>query len=99
MSVELELDDGSKVLVEPIHVKGITEAGVSGKVSKKVDEILSIIPNISSSILDAVYKMDKKPSSLSTEFGIGISAGGNIILTSVNAEAHFKVKLEWEFKK
>ncbi len=97
--IELELKDGKKIFIEPVDSKGITEAGARDKIKDKVDDILSIIPSIASSFIDAVDKMGKKPSSLSTEFGISIAAEGGIIIAKVSGEANFKVSLAWEFKK
>lgn len=96
--IELELKDGNKIFIEPI-THGIREAGIREKLTDKMDDILSVIPSIASSFVDAVNKMENQPSSLSTEFGISISGEGGIIIAKVNAEAHFKVRLVWEFKK
>jgi hypothetical protein len=73
--------------------------GINDKVTKKFDELMKVIHPITETIVNSVDHLGKRPQSLSAEFGLSITAEGNIFVVKASGEASLKVTFNWSYDK
>jgi hypothetical protein len=79
-----------------VETRGLVEAGDLGGREKSIDKLLGVIEPVSESILNAVHGLgERTPDSVSAEFGLSFTAGGNICFVKASGEASLKVTLTW----
>jgi len=109
--IEMQYDDGSKVLVGvdvPADPDEIRQVGVlnffKGKpesVDKNFNALSDMILRYSKPIVASFEQLgsEKVPLQKATaEFGLSFTGTGNIYLVEASAEASIKVSLEWSLK-
>jgi hypothetical protein len=74
---------------------GVVQAG-GGKIS--FEAMLGRIKPFCESIIDTFEELTKKPDSASAEFGLRVSAEGNLFIVKASGEATLKVTLTWNLK-
>ncbi|HEY7081537.1 MAG TPA: CU044_2847 family protein [Nitrososphaeraceae archaeon] len=84
------------ILIEVTEVEGerggVVQAG-GGKIG--FDEMLGRIKPFCESIIGNFEGLTKKPNSASAEFGLKVSAEGNLFIVKATGEATLKVTLNW----
>jgi hypothetical protein len=70
--------------------------GVSKKIGKQLSELLEIVQPITESILESVQNLSERPDTISAEFGLSVTAEGNIFVVKVAGEGTLKVTFSWE---
>ena len=76
-----------------VHAEGLVQ--VSGSVEKNLDRLVGAVKPLSESLLEAIQSLEKKPDSISAEFGLSFNAEGNIFVVKASGEASLKVTLTW----
>lgn len=74
---------------------GVVQAG-GGKIS--FEDMLGRIKPFCESIISNFEELTKKPDSASAEFGLKVSAEGNLFIVKAAGEATLKVTLTWRLK-
>ena len=102
MGKVLELQAGSRaVLIESSDVgyKGdlIQASGLS--LQKNFDQMLEKLQPFCESIIKNFEVLSKKPDSASAEFGLNVSAEGNLFVVKASGEATIKITLNWSINK
>ncbi len=96
--VKLETERGS-ILIESsiIERPGTIEQAGGGisDIKKKFEELLEVIIPISESIIGSGDKLSRKPDSITAEYGLSISAEGNLFVAKVAGEGSLKVTFAW----
>jgi hypothetical protein len=85
------------IYIEVTEVEGeasLTQAG--GKVS--FEDMLQKVTPMCESVIKNFKDLTVKPDSASAEFGLKISAEGNLFIAKASGQASFKVTLDWSFK-
>lgn len=95
--VKLETERGSILIESSISEKSGTlqQAGGIGDIKKKFEELLEVIVPISESIISSGDKLSRKPDSITAEYGLSITAEGNLFVAKVAGEGSLKVTFEW----
>jgi len=95
--VKLETEHGSILIESSITEKtgGLHQAGGISDIKKKLGELLDVITPISESIISSVDKLSKIPDSITAEYGLSISAEGNLFVAKVAGEGSLKVTFAW----
>jgi hypothetical protein len=89
--------DQEPILIETVEVEG--ESGVvqaSTKIS--FEEMLQKIKPFCQSIIETFEQLSVKPNSASAEFGLKLSAEGNLFIVKASGEATLKVTFNWSLK-
>ena len=87
---------------DPISIE-VTEVEGGGGVRQATrklsfEEMLGKIKPFCESIISNFEGLTKKPDSASAEFGLKISAEGNLFIVKASGEATLKVTLNWSLK-
>jgi hypothetical protein len=96
--VKLESERGSILIESSISEETGTLQQAGGGISdirKKFAELLEVIIPISESIISSGDKLSRKPDSITAEYGLSISAEGNLFVAKVAGEGSLKVTFEW----
>jgi|SRR5215213_2122171 len=95
--VKLETEHGSILIESSISERSGTlqQAGGISDVRKKLGDILDVITPLSESIISSVGKLSKKPDSITAEYGLSITAEGNVFVVKAAVEASLKVTFAW----
>jgi hypothetical protein len=89
--------DKEPILIETVAVEG--EIGVVQAGSKiSFEEMLQKIKPFCQSIINNFEQLSVKPNSASAEFGLKVSAEGNLFIVKASGEATLKVTLNWSLK-
>jgi NTP-dependent ternary system trypsin peptidase co-occuring protein len=75
---------------------GVVQAG-GGKIS--FEDMLGKVKPFCESIIKNFEGLSKKPDSASAEFGLKISAEGNLFIVKASGEATLKITLNWSLKR
>lgn len=97
--LEIKPTEGKEpILIESTEIEydsGVVQAGGS-KLS--FEEMLQKVKPFCESIITNFRELSVKPDSASAEFGLKISAEGNLFIVKAAGEATLKVILSWNFK-
>jgi hypothetical protein len=95
--VKLDTGHGTILIESSISESSGTlqQAGGITDVKKKLVDILDVISPISESIIGSVDRLSKKPDSITAEYGLSITAEGNIFVVKAAVEASLKVTFAW----
>ena len=89
-------EDKEPILIETTEVdyegEGVVQAG-GGKLN--FEEMLQKVKPFCESIITNFRELSVKPNSASAEFGLKISAEGNLFIVKAAGEATLKVTLNW----
>jgi hypothetical protein len=96
-----------ELLVEASEVTGTEPTSALDKVGDKVSDAMErakdAIVAIGQSTVDVIERLAKSPAAhpnkVEVEFGLGVTAKGNVVVAEASAEATLKVKLVYEVKK
>jgi len=93
--VEMKSSDGTSFFIESSEVKrnGIKQA--SGHMEKEFDKVLEKVKPFSEAIIRNFQQLDTKPDTASAEFGLSVTAEGNIFVVKAVGEASVKITLNW----
>jgi hypothetical protein len=92
------IEDKESILIVATDVEyesGVVQAG-GGKLS--FEEMLQKVKPFCESIITNFRELSIKPDSASAEFGLKISAEGNLFIVKAAGEATLKVTLNWGLK-
>jgi hypothetical protein len=99
--VKLETEHGS-ILIESSITEAtgtLKQAGGISDIKKKLGDLLDVITPISESIISSVDKLSKLPDSITAEYGLSITAEGNLFVVKAAGEASLKVTFAWSPEK
>ena len=85
------------IYVEVTEVEGETSLKQAGEKISFEDMLQKVTP-LCESIIKNFQELTVKPDSASTEFGLKISAEGNLFIAKASGQASLKVTLNWSFK-
>jgi hypothetical protein len=99
--VKLETEHGSILIESSISENSGTlqQAGGISDIKKKLGDLLDVITPISESIIGSVNKLSKLPDSITAEYGLSITAEGNLFVVRAAGEASLKVTFAWRSDK
>jgi hypothetical protein len=99
--VKLQTAHGTILIESAISEKSgsLKQAGGITDTKKKLGELLDVITPISESIISSVNKLSKKPDSITAEYGLSITAEGNLFVVKAAGEASLKVTFQWSSDK
>jgi hypothetical protein len=90
------LDTETSFLIESTDVEGSSGLQqASGNVEKEFDKLLKRVKPFCESIINNFQDLNIKPDTASAEFGLSISAEGNIFVVKASGEATIKITLNW----
>jgi len=96
--IQLKTDQGA-ILIESTMSEqtGRIEAagGIENKLGKKLSDMLQVIQPIAEGVLQARNNLAAKPDKVETEFGLSVTAEGNIFVVKATGEATLKVTFTW----
>jgi hypothetical protein len=95
--VKLETEHGSILIESSISERSgtVQQAGGISDIKKKLGDLLDVITPISESIINSVDKLSKLPDSITAEYGLSITAEGNLFVVKAAGEASLKVTFAW----
>jgi hypothetical protein len=95
--VKLETEHGSVLIESTISERSGTlqQAGGISDIRKKLPDLLDIITPISESIIRSVDKLSKSPDSITAEYGLSLTAEGNLFVVKAAGEASLRVTFAW----
>jgi NTP-dependent ternary system trypsin peptidase co-occuring protein len=95
--VKLETERGTILIESSIsqNTGTVQQAGGISEIKKKLGDLLDVITPISESIISSVDKLSKKPDSITAEYGLSITAEGNLFVVKAAGEASLKVTFAW----
>lgn len=102
MGKVLELQAGSSaVLIESSDVgyEGALIQASGQSLQKNFDQMLEKLQPFCESIIKNFEALSKKPDSASAEFGLNVSAEGNLFVVKASGEATIKITLNWSINK
>jgi len=105
--IQLKTASGRDILVEvqdgvnPSNaVRGLdTDRGVVQKVEETYESALEPLQDISNGVIDCIKHIAHAPEEIKVELSLKFSANAGVILTSMAAEANFKITLVWKNEK
>jgi hypothetical protein len=100
--VKLETEHGTILIESSISEKtGTVEQAGGGPrdIKKKLGDLLDVITPISESIISSVGKLSKLPDSVTAEYGLSVTAEGNLFVVKAAGEASLKVTFAWNSDK
>lgn len=81
-----------------IESSDVAESGIkqaSGNLEKQFDRVLEKVRPFSEAIIRNFQQLETKPDSASAEFGLSVSAEGNIFVVKASGEASVRITLNW----
>ncbi len=95
--VEMQLATGESVLMEVEDTSSIMRSGRSTEDStvRRFDQALASLKPVTNTLL-ASLKDINTPAEIKLEFGITFKGGANVVFTSIESEANFKVAITWK---
>jgi len=96
--VELTSSDNnsSSFLIECTQVEdydGVQQA--TGHMEKEFDKLLERVKPFCESIINNFQSLSQRPSSASAEFGLNVTAEGNVFVVKASGQATLKITLNW----
>jgi hypothetical protein len=96
--VELTSSDkeSSSFLIESTEVEdydGVQQASVN--MEREFDKLLERVKPFCESIINNFQSLSNKPSSASAEFGLNVTAEGNVFVVKASGQATLKITLNW----
>jgi hypothetical protein len=89
-------DDKTLFFVESTEVEGSSKVQqATGFSEKEFDKLLQKIKPFCEAIVDNFQTLSTKPDSASAEFGLNITAEGNIFIVKASGQATLKITLNW----
>ena len=96
--VKLKTDEGMISIESAINEQtdGATQAGgIDLGTNKKLSDLLKIISPITKSLMGSIENLTQKPNNVSVEFGLSLTAGGNIFVAKAAGKASLKITFTW----
>lgn len=103
--LEFEGENGEKLLVEveasansgrvPVS-RGGDGSPDTTKTGKKLEEALTPLRTIASSVINKLKGLELQPDEVSLELGMKITAESGVVLAKAGGEAHLQVTLTWK---
>jgi hypothetical protein len=96
---------GVDVLIQVVPVAGTERVSRGGDAGKRVldafEEAQAVIVGAAKSTVTVIDRLGSaaRPSALQVEFGLGFSAGGNVIVAAASVDATLKVTLTYDTRK
>ncbi len=101
--VKVETEYGSVLIESSISERSGSSLQQAGggisDIKKKLGDMLDVITPISESIISSVGKLSKLPDSITAEYGLSITAEGNLFVVKAAGEASLKVTFTWSSDK
>ena len=89
-------DDNTLFFIESSEVEGSSKVQqATGFSEKEFDKLLQKIKPFCEAIVDNFQTLSTKPNSASAEFGLNITAEGNIFIVKASGQATLKITLNW----
>jgi hypothetical protein len=89
-------DNETLFFIESTEVEGSSKVQqATGFSDKQFDKLLQKIKPFCDSIIDNFQTLSTKPDSASAEFGLNITAEGNIFIVKASGQATLKITLNW----
>ena len=94
--VELKSPDGkTSFFIESSDVKESGVQQASGHMEKEFDKIMERVKPFCETIIKNFRSLTVQPDTASAEFGLSITAEGNIFVVKAAGEASLKITLNW----
>src|SRR5919109_4943226 len=95
--VKLETEHGAVLIESSISGRSgiLQRAGGIGDIRKKLGDMLDVITSISEPIISSFNKLSRLPDSITAEYGLSITAEGNLFIVKAACEASLKVTFAW----
>jgi hypothetical protein len=89
-------DNETLFFIESTEVEGSSKVQqATGFSEKAFDKLLKAVNPFCESIIDNFQTLSTKPDSASAEFGLNVSAEGNIFIVKASGQATLKITLNW----
>jgi hypothetical protein len=89
-------DDKTLFFIESTEVEGSSKVQqATGFSEKEFDKLLQKIKPFCDSIVENFQTLSTKPDSASAEFGLNVTAEGNIFIVKASGQATLKITLNW----
>lgn len=95
--VEMQLDGGTSVFMEVEDNQAATRGGRGAEDTavRRFDDALASLKPVTNTLL-ASLKDINTPAEIKLEFGVTFKGGANVVFTSIESEANFKVAITWK---
>ena len=97
--LELPLQDGQTVKVEVDAPIGIVPSSRPGEAiataSESFQSALQRLAPVAEAVVKRFQNLGARPTEVSVEFGIKLSAEAGVVIAHTGAEANFKVTVQW----
>lgn len=96
VDLKISSPDNTLFFIESSEVDG--SSGVqqaTGYTEKEFDKMLKRVKPFCDSIIENFQTLSTKPDSASAEFGLNITAEGNIFIVKASGQATLKITLNW----
>src|SRR5690348_16721815 len=97
--LEIEIGNNDTILMESSEVGYKASLVQAGALEKDFDKMLKRLQPFCECIIKNFQNLAKKPDSASAEFGLNVSAEGNLFVVKASGEASIKVTLNWGLSK
>jgi len=102
--VEFPLEGGGFFLVEvdeaPSSSSGLERAGAAGEIIERgqqtLQNALEKIKPMASAAITKIRELNDAPDEVTIEFGIKLTAEGNVVLSKAAVEGNYKLTLSWK---
>jgi hypothetical protein len=89
-------DDKTLFFIESTEVEDSSKVQqATGYTEKEFDKLLKRVKPFCESIIDNFQTLSTKPNSASAEFGLNVTAEGNIFIVKASGQATLKITLTW----
>ncbi len=96
--VEMQLEGGELVFMEveanQTATRGALRGGEDAAV-RRFDQALASLKPVTNTLLTSLKDINT-PAEIKLEFGITFKGGANVVFTSIESEANFKVAITWK---
>lgn len=88
-------DQETSFFIESTEVEDSSVQQATGFSEKEFDKLLQKVKPFCEAIVDNFQTLSTKPNSASAEFGLNITAEGNIFIVKASGQATLKITLNW----
>ena len=89
-------NNSSTFLIESTEVEDYDRVQqATGHMEKEFDKLLERVKPFCESIINNFQSLSHKPSSASAEFGLNVTAEGNVFVVKASGQATLKMTLNW----
>jgi altronate dehydratase len=89
-------DDKTLFFIESTEVEGSSKVQqATGYTEKEFDKLLKRVKPFCEAIIDNFQTLSTQPNSASAEFGLNVTAEGNIFIVKASGQATLKITLNW----